>query len=149
MTKRRRSETNGIRCSDADGPHLTNESGGSDDANCGGVGELGRLIIERAKLVEIAKRESSLTPEQRQAKHETRQAAVVAVDKLIQHVQNKIKEIDGILAWNRDTGQKSGDAKLRNFRQVYRDDVLYLLAQLRDKISAGEYEANATLLPER
>jgi hypothetical protein len=65
------------------------------------------------------------------------------VAELIQHVKDEIKEIDAVLDWNRKlcVGTRYGDSKLRVVRQVYSDQVLTWLEQLRDKVKQIEHEA--------
>jgi hypothetical protein len=63
--------------------------------------------------------------------------AMAAVTELIDHVISEIKEIDDLLDWNKKIGHRN-PSKLKVVRQVYLDNVLVWLHQLRDKISGQE-----------
>jgi hypothetical protein len=61
------------------------------------------------------------------------QPAVKCVDELIEHVKEEIREIESVLDWNRKIAHR-GDSKLKFMRQVYEDQFLCWLNQLRDKL---------------
>ena len=62
--------------------------------------------------------------------------AVSCVDELIAHVNDELKEIESILYWNSKIAHRN-DGKLKVVRQIYRDNVLCWLNQLRDKLIQG------------
>lgn len=66
------------------------------------------------------------------------QPAVKLVDELIEHVKEEIKEIESVLDWNRKIAHR-GDSRLKFLRQVYEDQFLCWLDQLRDKMTRVEH----------
>ena len=68
---------------------------------------------------------------------------VQLVLELIDHVHSEVKEIDEVLAWNKSIGHRN-PSRLKVVRDVYVENVVPWLEQLRDKMMRRETPREAS-----
>jgi hypothetical protein len=65
------------------------------------------------------------------------------VTELIDHVHSEVKEIDDVLAWNKKIGHRN-PTRLKVVREVYLNNVMVWLEQLRDKMLQHETRSRSS-----